>query len=121
MLATVENVLEDLPSTTVLIQIQDKMRWRIKTKIEMKINKNNLLFQIFEVIEKEISMAIKKRYHSCVLAYGQSSTGKTHTMMGCLEDPGITPRLCNKIFDYIQEAVVGEEQELSMKTCVRYL
>ncbi|XP_053613694.1 kinesin-like protein KIF15 isoform X2 [Plodia interpunctella] len=31
---------------------------------------------------------------ACVLAYGQSATGKTHTMMGSDGDPGLIPRLC---------------------------
>ncbi|XP_013200969.2 kinesin-like protein K39 [Amyelois transitella] len=31
---------------------------------------------------------------ACVLAYGQSATGKTHTMMGTEADPGLIPRLC---------------------------
>lgn len=60
-------------------------------------------------MENVIGKAIKSRYHSCVLAYGQSSSGKTHTMMGIPQDPGLTPRLCEKIFDYLQEAAVGDE------------
>ena len=47
--------------------------------------------------------------NSCVLAYGQTSSGKTHTMMGqygegC--DPamrGIIPRVCEELFTKVQE------------------
>lgn len=79
-----------------------------------------LFLQVFDVIDEEISLAVKKRYHSCVLAYGQSSTGKTHTMMGNLNDEGITPRLCKSMFNYLEDTVVAnEEDDLDMKTCVR--
>ena len=47
--------------------------------------------------------------NSCVLTYGQTSSGKTHTMMGqygegC--DPamrGIIPRVCDELFTKVQE------------------
>ncbi|KAG5890145.1 hypothetical protein JTB14_010163 [Gonioctena quinquepunctata] len=76
--------------------------------------------QIFESVEKVISQSVKQRCHSCVLAYGQSSTGKTHTMMGIPEDPGITPKLCNRVFGYLQETAVGDEI-INMKVSVSYL
>ena len=38
-------------------------------------------------------------YNACVLAYGQSGTGKTYTMMGSNVEPGIAPRLCSAIFE----------------------
>lgn len=31
-------------------------------------------------------------YNSTIFAYGQTSSGKTHTMLGSDEDPGVTPR-----------------------------
>ncbi|CAH1182054.1 unnamed protein product [Phyllotreta striolata] len=75
---------------------------------------------VFEKIEKIISESIKKRNHSCVLAYGQSSTGKTHTMIGTNSSPGVIPNFCNKIFDYLRESAVGEE-DFSAKVTVSYL
>lgn len=77
-----------------------------------------MVFQIFEKIEKLISESIRKRNHSCVLAYGQSSTGKTHTMMGLDGEPGLIPNFCNKIFEYLQESAIGEE-DFSKKVTVR--
>lgn len=74
--------------------------------------------QVFNAIEKRITQSLKKRYHSCVLAYGQSSTGKTHTMLGFPEDPGLTPMLCERVFDYLQESAVGDEMN-SLKVTVR--
>ncbi|XP_013171194.1 PREDICTED: kinesin heavy chain-like [Papilio xuthus] len=36
---------------------------------------------------------------ACVLAYGQSATGKTYTMMGTESNPGLIPRLCRALGD----------------------
>lgn len=33
------------------------------------------------------------------MAYGQSATGKTHTMMGTDAHPGLVPRLCQALAD----------------------
>lgn len=74
--------------------------------------------QVFQAVENVISKAIKRRYHSCVLAYGQSSSGKTHTMMGFPHDPGVTPKLCQRIFDYLKESAVGNELQMT-KVAVR--
>ncbi|CAH0550593.1 unnamed protein product [Brassicogethes aeneus] len=76
--------------------------------------------QVFEAIEDVIGTAIKNRYNSCVLAYGQSSSGKTHTMMGFPHDPGLTPKLCERLFDYLEETSVGSEV-LDMKITASYL
>ena len=64
---------------------------------------------MFRAVESVVGEAIKKRRHSCVLAYGQSASGKTHTMMGFPHDPGLIPKLCERIFGYLLEAAVGEE------------
>ncbi|KAK5647645.1 hypothetical protein RI129_002537 [Pyrocoelia pectoralis] len=74
-------------------------------------NDNILQDQVFTVLEKEVKNAMKSRYHSCILAYGQSSSGKTHTMMGNLEEPGLIPRFCQNLFIYLEE--------FSLKSCDR--
>lgn len=73
--------------------------------------------QVFEAVEDVVQKAVEKRYHSCVLAYGQSSSGKTHTMMGFGNDVGLTPRLCQKIFTYFQST--ASEKAESTNTTVR--
>ncbi|KAL9966781.1 hypothetical protein ACROYT_G024902 [Oculina patagonica] len=43
-------------------------------------------------------------YNGTIFAYGQTSSGKTHTMEGVLNDPvnqGIIPRIVQDIFNYI--------------------
>ena len=50
---------------------------------------------------KEVVEAAMEGYHGSVCAYGQTSTGKTHTMQGSEGDPGITPLAVQDCFDYI--------------------
>ncbi|GLV44652.1 Kinesin-like protein at 98A [Carabus blaptoides fortunei] len=76
--------------------------------------------EIFSMVEEEVANALSSRYHACVLAYGQSSTGKTYTMMGLQNEPGLTPRLCENIFKYFQSSVTEDEMK-NMYTSVSYL
>ena len=40
-------------------------------------------------------------YHGSVFAYGQTSTGKTYTMQGTGDSPGIVPLAVHHCFNYI--------------------
>ena len=45
-------------------------------------------------------------YNGTIFAYGQTSSGKTHTMEGNIhseEMMGIIPRIVNDIFDHVEE------------------
>ncbi|XP_063908134.1 kinesin-2b-like [Zophobas morio] len=83
-------------------------------------HQNSTQDDVFRAVESVVGEAIKKRRHSCVLAYGQSASGKTHTMMGFPHDPGLIPKLCERIFGYLLEAAVGEEVDKA-KVDVSYL
>ncbi|KAL1512535.1 hypothetical protein ABEB36_002116 [Hypothenemus hampei] len=76
--------------------------------------------QIFETVDKIVCTSLKNRSHSCVLAYGQTSSGKTHTMMGFPHDPGLTPRLCRRIFTCFESGTLQEQSE-KVKVSVSYL
>ena len=41
-----------------------------------------------------------KTVAATIFAYGQTSSGKTHTMMGSKEDKGIIPRAVAEVFRY---------------------
>lgn len=45
-----------------------------------------------------------KGFNVTLLAYGQTSSGKTHTVEGKSEDPGILPRLAEALFSRITES-----------------
>ena len=58
-------------------------------------------------------------YNGTIFAYGQTSSGKTHTMEGVMGDPhlqGIIPRIVNDIFNHIY----GMEENLEFHIKVSY-
>lgn len=58
---------------------------------------------IYQTLGRTVLDNVFTGYNSCLVAYGQSASGKTYTMMGTKEDPGLTPRLCEGIFARIEE------------------
>ena len=53
-------------------------------------------------------------YDACLFAYGQTGTGKTFTMMGTNENPGLTPRICEVLFSRVFDETMannGDDQK----------
>ncbi|KAM3622331.1 uncharacterized protein V6R79_023291 [Siganus canaliculatus] len=60
--------------------------------------------QIYNACAKQIVKDVLGGYNGTIFAYGQTSSGKTHTMEGNLHDPqgmGIIPRISEDIFEHI--------------------
>jgi len=60
--------------------------------------------QVYEATAKNIVKDVLCGYNGTIFAYGQTSSGKTHTMEGVINDPtmqGIIPRIVNDIFNHI--------------------
>ncbi|KAM3960466.1 LOW QUALITY PROTEIN: uncharacterized protein ACR2FA_005372 [Aphomia sociella] len=53
--------------------------------------------KVFKTVGREVIDSLSRGCSACVLAYGQSATGKTHTMMGTETQPGLIPRLCTSL------------------------
>lgn len=47
-------------------------------------------------------------FNGCVFAYGQTGTGKTHTMEGGECDPGVIPRAFHHIFQHIETSASSD-------------
>ncbi|XP_014207511.1 kinesin-related protein 4 [Copidosoma floridanum] len=58
---------------------------------------------VFETVVRPIVDAAVKGFNGTVFAYGQTSSGKTHTMLGTLDEPGVTPLAIDRMFDAITE------------------
>ncbi|KAI3355637.1 hypothetical protein L3Q82_004177 [Scortum barcoo] len=60
--------------------------------------------QVYDTCARQIVKDVLGGYNGTIFAYGQTSSGKTHTMEGNLHDPclmGIIPRIARDIFDHI--------------------
>ncbi|CAG0905171.1 unnamed protein product, partial [Darwinula stevensoni] len=60
--------------------------------------------QVYNVAARTIVKDVLMGYNGTIFAYGQTSSGKTHTMEGVLGDlsmQGIIPRIVNDIFNHI--------------------
>ncbi|XP_061687433.1 kinesin heavy chain-like isoform X2 [Syngnathoides biaculeatus] len=60
--------------------------------------------QVYHTCAKHIVKDVLGGYNGTIFAYGQTASGKTHTMEGTLHDPqgmGIIPRIAEDIFEHI--------------------
>ena len=60
--------------------------------------------KVYDEAAKSVVKDVLMGYNGTIFAYGQTSSGKTHTMEGVMGDPnlqGITPRIVNDIFNHI--------------------
>ncbi|KAL7641990.1 UNVERIFIED_CONTAM: hypothetical protein RMT77_007864 [Armadillidium vulgare] len=60
--------------------------------------------KVYNTAAKNIVKDVLNGYNGTIFAYGQTSSGKTHTMEGVITDPhlqGIIPRIINDIFNHI--------------------
>jgi hypothetical protein len=68
---------------------------------------NSTQAEVYQEIGKETIDEVLKGYNGTIFAYGQSGSGKTHTMYGAdIHDEflkGIVPRSVYHIFDYIED------------------
>lgn len=58
--------------------------------------------QLYDASIQRLVHAAMDGYHTAVMAYGQTSTGKTFTMSGTPNNPGMIPLCVRECFDYLQ-------------------
>eukprot|EP01062_Namystynia_karyoxenos_P027736 TRINITY_DN211_c2_g1_i2.p1 TRINITY_DN211_c2_g1~~TRINITY_DN211_c2_g1_i2.p1 ORF type:complete len:1259 (+),score=414.62 TRINITY_DN211_c2_g1_i2:69-3845(+) len=58
---------------------------------------------VFHTAASSIARHATNGWNGTVFAYGQTSSGKTHTMMGSAESPGIVPLALQQLFDDIAQ------------------
>eukprot|EP01059_Diplonema_ambulator_P007865 TRINITY_DN1738_c0_g1_i1.p1 TRINITY_DN1738_c0_g1~~TRINITY_DN1738_c0_g1_i1.p1 ORF type:complete len:1014 (+),score=284.16 TRINITY_DN1738_c0_g1_i1:33-3044(+) len=81
---------------------------------------------VFALVGTPVLENAMKGYNNCIFAYGQTGSGKTHTMMGDDDggDPGVIPKICKGLFEYIEEKKASEESkqfDLEYKVEVRFM
>ena len=68
---------------------------------------------VYRRTAKSVVDAVLRGVNGTVMAYGQTSSGKTHTMSGTAEDPGVMTRAVEDIFAAV--AAVGETRAFEVK------
>jgi kinesin family protein 13 len=58
-------------------------------------------------------------YNACIFAYGQTGSGKSYTMMGSSNNMGLIPRLCDGLFERIDQ--LNKDPNTSFKVEVSYM
>ncbi|XP_010543512.1 PREDICTED: kinesin-like protein KIN-7O isoform X2 [Tarenaya hassleriana] len=64
--------------------------------------------EVYEGRTKELVAAAVRGFNGTVFAYGQTSSGKTHTMRGSPNEPGVIPLAVHDLFDIILQDVDRE-------------
>ncbi|EGB06109.1 hypothetical protein AURANDRAFT_29529, partial [Aureococcus anophagefferens] len=72
---------------------------------------------VYESMGREIVNDAMRGYHGAIVAYGQTATGKTHTMQGTPTSPGLIPLAIEEAFNHIAGA--SQEREYALR--VSYL
>ncbi|KAK0150248.1 Kinesin-like protein KIF16B [Merluccius polli] len=75
--------------------------------------------KIFQDLGVDVLHAAFQGFNACVFAYGQTSSGKSYTMMGEAADKGLIPRICEGLFCEISARNEGDA--MSFRTEVSYL
>lgn len=68
---------------------------------------NTMQEEVYQYIGKDMVANVLAAYNATIFSYGQTSSGKTYTMEGVLEDPvnrGLIPRVIDGIFEGVYAA-----------------
>ncbi|KAF6034981.1 hypothetical protein EB796_006716 [Bugula neritina] len=66
------------------------------------IGKEEINRDVYNVFGKDIVTGAVKGINGTIFAYGQTSSGKTHTMLGSDTEPGLISYAMNDIFSLVQ-------------------
>ncbi|WRT66359.1 uncharacterized protein IL334_003314 [Kwoniella shivajii] len=70
--------------------------------------------QVFEKTAKPLLAGVLDGYNATVFAYGATGCGKTHTISGTEEEPGIIVRTMRELFDLVEDTKLKYETYFQM-------
>ena len=70
--------------------------------------------EVFEAVTKNLILSFMEGYNCAVFAYGATGSGKTHTMLGSPEDPGVIFFTTMELFRQMDSRTEDEQLELSI-------
>lgn len=59
--------------------------------------------QLYDGKIRPVVQAAMSGFNGTVFAYGQTASGKTHTMMGNEAEPGVIPLAVDELFEFIRK------------------
>jgi kinesin family protein 18/19 len=68
---------------------------------------------LYEKTTRDVLDFVLGGYNATVFAYGPTGTGKTHTMVGLPNNPGIMVRALNELFQMMNEAAEEDQFDVS--------
>lgn len=92
------------PMLLSLVRIQVSHNWN-----QLSHNSQDRVFskadtrEIYQQVASDLIVSTLGGVNGTIFAYGQTSSGKTHTMQGSPSFPGIMPLAVQHIFDLIQQ------------------
>nr|XP_022901212.1 kinesin-like protein KIN-7I [Onthophagus taurus] len=113
----VEVVIRVRPLITREVNNRDKVKWQVHNNIISPIDPadsrsdvyqfdhifdtDSTNEEVYDSVVAPLVLTCVEGYHCTIFTYGQTSSGKTHTMHGTPSDPGIIPRVIDQLFDII--------------------
>lgn len=79
-----------------------------KFEFDQIFNENCKTSEVYEARTKDIVAAAVRGFNGTVFAYGQTNSGKTHTMRGSKAEPGVIPRAVHDLFQILEQDVDRE-------------
>ncbi|KAK7344962.1 hypothetical protein VNO77_15265 [Canavalia gladiata] len=79
-----------------------------KFEFDQIFGENCKTVHVYEARTKDIVAAAVRGFNGTVFAYGQTNSGKTHTMRGSKAEPGVIPLAVHDLFRTIQQDVDRE-------------
>ncbi|XP_058748341.1 kinesin-like protein KIN-7O [Vicia villosa] len=77
-------------------------------EFDQVFDENSKTSEVYETRTKDIVAAAVSGFNGTVFAYGQTNSGKTHTMRGSKAEPGVIPRAVQDLFHILQQDVDRE-------------
>lgn len=76
---------------------------------------------VYETVSRKLVSDFVNGYNGTIIAYGQTSSGKTHTMFGDMDSDlvqkhGIIPRICSEVLTAIDSRKAGSSRASGMPT-----
>jgi kinesin family protein 5 len=110
---------------TVIVKSQYETMGPQTFNFDRVFNPDSIQNEVYEVAARPIVDSVLEGFNGTVLTYGQTSSGKTHTMTGPSIDDvnqrGIIPRMVNTVFTHIENSDDHLEFTVKVAYCEIYL